>query len=149
MPRFHALLPLALIACTHPATSPAPASAVPAMILGEFQDDYGNHFTISNAEWFHRPKSRYHILIWNVPDQYAIAQNDSSNPGQRGRWTRIDWMSLSGMAPWEWGFCLTAYDAPSLAAAEATTPARREVPRTGCNGFPFSRMRRLGSANGG
>lgn len=119
------------------------------MILGEFQDDYGSRFTITAGEWFQRPRARYHIVKWNAAAQYAIAQNDSSNPGQPRRWTRIDWMELAGMAPYQWAFCLTAYDAPTAAAAEATAPPRREIPKTGCNGFPFSRMRRLGSANGG
>lgn len=113
------------------------------MLLGNFQDDYGNRFTITPTDWLHRPRSRYHIVKWDVAKQYAIAQNDSSNPGQPRRWTRLDWMELPGMPPYEWGFCLTAYDAASAADAEATPAARRETPKTGCNGFPFSRMRRI------
>lgn len=70
-----------------------------------------------------------------------IAQNDLDNPGDGGLWTRIDWLPLRGMSPWEWGFCLSAYKAVSAAAAESTRVARRETPRTGCNGHPFSRMR--------
>lgn len=138
-----ALVILALTACAHPATSPAPASAPPALLLGDFQDDYGNRFTITPTEWLHRPRARYHIVKWDVPRQFAIAQNDSLNRGQPNRWTRIDWMLLPGMPPYEWGFCLTAYDAPTAAAAEATPPAVRETPKTGCNGFPFSRMKRV------
>ena len=74
--------------------------------------------------------------------QTLIAQNDSANAYAPGLWTRIDWVRLDGMAPYTWAFCLTAYDAPTRAAAEATPPADRATPRTGCNGYPFSRMRR-------
>lgn len=136
------LIAILAVACARPSTSPAPEAMPPALVLGEFQDDYGNRFSITTSEWFHQPHSRYHIVRWNPEQQYAIAQNDSSNRGQPNRWTRIDWMVLPGMPPWEWGFCLTAYDAPTAAAAEATPPPDRDTPKTGCNGFPFSRMRR-------
>ncbi len=112
------------------------------MLLGDFQDDYGGRHTIGEAIWLHGSRARYHIVKWNVPGRYLIAQNDSANPGQPLRWTRIDWMLLPGMPPYEWGFCLTAYDAPSAAAAEATPAPNRAAPKTGCSGFPFSRMRR-------
>lgn len=115
----------------------------PTLLLGDFQDDYGNRFTITPTEWFHRPRSRYRVVRWDPVGQYAIAQNDSANPGEPARWTRIDWLVLSGMPPYEWAFCLTAYDAATSEAAERTPAARREIPRTGCNGFPFSRMRRI------
>jgi hypothetical protein len=115
----------------------------PSLVIGEFQDDYGNRFSITPLEWFHQPHARYHIVRWNSADQYAIAKNDPNNRGEPDRWTRIDWMMLPGMAPYEWGFCLTAYDAPTAATAEATPAALRESPKTGCNGFPFSRMRRM------
>lgn len=74
--------------------------------------------------------------------RYLIAWNDSSNATAPGLWTRIDWIPLSGMPPYAWAFCLSAYEAPSRAAAEATAIARPDTPRTGCNGYPFSRMRR-------
>ncbi|MES2304736.1 MAG: hypothetical protein V4558_04485 [Gemmatimonadota bacterium] len=118
------------------------------MLIGEFQDDYGSRFTITSAEWFQQPGNRFHVLRWNPASQYLIAQNDSSNRGEGGRFTRIDWMPLPGMPPYEWGFCLTAYDAPTAAAAEATAPPRRDIPKTGCNGFPFSRMRRVAASPG-
>ena len=37
---------------------------------------------------------------------------------------------------------LTAYEAPTADSAEATRTARPETPRTGCNGYPYSRMKR-------
>lgn len=78
-----------------------------------------------------------------VAGQYLIARNDEGNPGDVGRWTRIDWAPLSGMAPYTWAFCLSAYDAATAGAAEATQTARRDNLRTGCGGFPFSRMKRV------
>jgi hypothetical protein len=81
-------------------------------------------------------------VAWNSARQYLIAQNDSANASAPGLWTRIDWVTLADMAPYNWAFCLSAYEAPTRAAAEAVTIANRETPRTGCNGYPFSRMRR-------
>ncbi|MEO8031616.1 MAG: hypothetical protein ABJC74_13285 [Gemmatimonadota bacterium] len=136
---------LGALACGHPAPSaPAPASP-PAELLGSFSDDYGDQFTVTPTEWTHHPQSRYHIVRWVPAGQYLIAQNDSTNPSARGRWTRIDWMMLPGMAPFTWGFCYSAYDAPTPEAAEATHVVARETPRTGCNGHPFSRMKSVAS----
>jgi SSS family solute:Na+ symporter len=130
--------------CVHgPQARPKAAVAPPpAELLGEFQDDYGSAFRISATEWVHLPRSRYHIVIWDTAGQYLIARNDEANSSAPGLWTRIDWVALPGMAPYTWAFCMSAYEAPSREAAEATSIARRETPKTGCNGFPFSRMRR-------
>jgi len=136
---------LALIlgsACTPAPPGPSgPAGAPDPLVLGEFADDYGSRFTITTAEWFQHPRSRYHIVRWRPDSQYLIARNDARNPSGAGLWTRIDWLPLPGMPPYTWGFCLSAYRAPSAAAAEASRVARRDTPRTGCNGFPFSRMK--------
>ena len=110
-------------------------------MLGEFVDDYGNRFRITPDEWVQLPHGRFHIVEWNAAGQYLIARNDSANAADAGKWSRIDWMRLEGMAPWGWAFCLSAYDAPSAEAAAGAAIARRETPRTGCNGYPFSRMR--------
>jgi hypothetical protein len=83
------------------------------------------------------------VVKWNPEQQFAIAQNSPSNLRSANLWTRIDWMPLSGMPPYEWAFCLSAYEEASAAAAEATEIARRDQPKTGCNGYPFSRMRRV------
>ena len=122
-----------------------PASSAPAAsesMLGDFVDDYGNRFAITATTWTQLPHGRLRIVRWNETAQYLIAQNDSGSRYAPGRWTRIDWVTLPDMAPFTWAFCLSAYDAPTMAAAESTTVARRDTPRTGCNGHPFSRMRR-------
>ena len=130
----HAGVPAPPSASLHPA-SPPPE------LLGRFVDDYGNAFDISAQRFDQLPSGRFHIAEWNPGDRFFIARNDTSNLRDGGRWTRVDWMSFSGMAPYTWGFCLTAYRAESEQTARATPPPKRESPRTGCNGFPFSRMK--------
>ncbi len=116
-------------------------SAPPPQLIGAFEDDYGIEHVISEQEWQQRPDTRYRVVRWHVDDQYLIAQNDADNPGDAGKWTRIDWMRLSDMLPYEWAFCLSAYAAASAEEAERTDVARRDTPKTGCNGYPYSRMR--------
>ncbi len=130
-----------LWACSHAAPErPAPAGTPDPLVLGEFADDYGSRFTITATEWLQHPRSRYRLVRWEPDSQYLIARNDGNNPGRGNLRTRIDWMRLSGMPAFAWGFCLSAYEAPT-AAAESSHVARRETRRTGCNGHPFSRMK--------
>jgi len=51
-------------------------------------------------------------------------------------------MDFENMVPYTWGFCLTAYDAINKEAAENIATTDRKNPRQGCNGYPFSRMRK-------
>jgi hypothetical protein len=140
--RYGGLALVLLLACSRgtPGSS-GPAGGPDPLLLGQFEDDYGSRFTITPGEWFQHPRSRYHIVRWRPDSQYLIARNDKDNPGGGNLWTRIDWMPLPGMPPFIWGFCLSAYEAPTPAAAESSHVARRETPRTGCNGHPFSRMK--------
>ncbi len=120
----------------------APQGRAPALLLGVFEDDYSIQYAISENEWYQRPSSRYRIVRWEAEAQYLIAQNHEDNSSDGGLWTRIDWITLPDMPPYAWAFCLTAYAAATEAEAEAHQ-AQRETPRSGCNGFPFSRMQRL------
>lgn len=113
------------------------------MLRGEFADDYRGSFTISDSVWFQRPRNRFQIHEWHASEQFLIAQNAADDPTAPNLWTRIDWLPLSGMAPYEWGFCLTAHKAPSQEAARNTVAAQRSTPLVGCNGFPFTRMKRV------
>jgi hypothetical protein len=38
---------------------------------------------------------------------------------------------------------MSAYKAKTLEEAEKTTIANREAPKTGCGGFPFTRMKKV------
>jgi hypothetical protein len=118
----------------------------PAFMLGTFRDDYGGTHVVS-ADWWQQggyrdSADRYRIVKWSAAGRYLIAQNAATNASASDKWTRIDWVPLDGMAPWTWAFCFTAYDAPTRDAAEAAT-ADQANPRTGCNGYPFSRMARV------
>ncbi len=115
-----------------------------SLVLGTFVDDYGIQYQITSSEWVQMPGTIFHVRKWDPENMYLIAQNDSDNPGDGGLWTRIDWVLLPDMPDYTWAYCLTAYDAQSAEAAEATQ-ANRDQPRSGCNGFPFSRMKRISS----
>lgn len=125
----------------HAGRAATAASAPPAWLLGEFVDDYDSRYTISAAEWRQGVHGRLHIIRWSVEGQYLIARNDSANQSDPGKFTRVDWMPLAGMAPYTWAYCYSAYKAETAAEAEAVTIANRAAPRTGCSGFPFSRMK--------
>jgi len=116
---------------------------VPAMFKGNFADDYGIRYTINDTVFIQHPRTKYHIIKWDTKGQYIVARNDNQNPGEKGLYTRIDYMQFSNMDPWKWGFCLSVYDAPTDVVAETTAKADRQNPKKGCNGFPFSRMKRI------
>jgi hypothetical protein len=115
---------------------------LPAVIKGNFMDDYGIRYSISDRLWMQHPNIKYHIIRCNKKEQYIIARNDHQNPSEAGLYTRIDYMSFSNMAPFLWGFCLTVYSAKTDSLAE-TAQADRKNPKKGCNGFPFSRMKKM------
>ena len=116
--------------------------SIPNFAVGNFMDDYGIKYSITDSVWTQLPKTKYYIIKWNAAQQYLIAKNDTANKSDKGLYTRIDYMQFQGMEPFRWGFCLTAYDATSDSEAEATAAADRKNPRKGCNGFPFSRMKK-------
>ena len=134
-------------ACRTPATPAPTASAAsgnaPSEVLGTFQDDYRITYQVSRDVWQQGSRTRYLVVTWHADSQYLIARNAPDNPSAPGRWTRIDWMRLDGMAPFTWAYCLSAYEAATREEAQATRIAQRDAPRTGCNRFPFSRMQRI------
>ena len=144
-PRLFTLPALILLAgcASHAVTHrEAPTGAPPAMLVGDFVDDYGIGHRIDADTWLQHPDTRYRLVAWHPDAQYLIARNDAGNRSDARRWTRIDWMPLPGMPPWEWAFCISAWDAKTQADAERSAIANRDAPKTGCNGYPFSRMRR-------
>ncbi len=115
------------------------SATIPEMVIGDFHDDYGSAYSITESRWTHDSTYRYNILEWYPKQQFVIARNDSLNPVDANLFTRIDFVPLDNMEPWKWAYCLTAYDAPSPESAAATS-ANAASPRDGCNGFPFTRM---------
>jgi len=116
---------------------------LPALLKGTFEDDYGIRYTINDTLWIQLPAAKYHIIDCDTTAQYLLVENDKANKTDGGLFTRIDYMNFTGMEPYRWGFCLTIYNATTLEKAKATLIADRKNPKTGCSGFPFSRMKRL------
>jgi len=114
---------------------------IPGQLLGQFTDDYGIQYSITDTLWIQQPNVKYHIIRWDWKEGFILARNDNANPSEAGKYTRIDYLMLPDMQPWSWGFCLSVYDATSLELAEKTYAADKANPRKGCNGFPFSRMK--------
>ena len=117
--------------------------SIPTHVLGNFMDDYGIRYTITDTLWIQHKDISYHIIKWNTKEQYIIARNDQANPSEIGLYTRIDYMSFQNMEPFRWGFCLTVYNAATETEAETKAQADRQNPKKGCGGYPFSRMKRV------
>lgn len=133
---------LGALACAERPSPPAVESP-PALLLGDFVDDYGIRYTIKTDGWVQHPDARYDLRVWHSRDQFIVAQNDSGNTSDGGLWTRIDWIVLVDSGEYEWAFCYAAYQAPTQEDAVMAKRTERDTPRTGCNGFPFSRMKRV------
>jgi hypothetical protein len=108
---------------------------------GTFTDDYGIKYTIDDTLFWQQPSARYHIINWNKEMQYLLVKNDDNNPSEKGLYSRIDYMQFKDMEPFTWGFCLTVYDAKDTSVAMKVPSANRDIPKKGCNGYPFSRMK--------
>lgn len=111
-------------------------------MVGAFEDDYGSRHTITAGAWTHEAYATYQVVRWRADGAYLVARNDAANPEDAGRWTRIDWMRLSGMEPYAWAFCIGTWNAATAEEAAAADVADRSTPRTGCGGHPFTRMKR-------
>jgi hypothetical protein len=110
-------------------------------ITGEYTDDYDIKHSITETTWQQDTLNTFHLLKWNYEDLYIIAKNDSANPSQKGLFSRIDITSLRDQEPYEWGFCLSTFDAASIEGAEKSAAADGENLKEGCNGYPFSKMK--------
>jgi hypothetical protein len=117
---------------------------LPVSLPALFTDDYGIRYNVSDSLFFQLPSSKYHILRWNIKEQYIIARNGVDNPTDKGLYTRIDYMKFENMEPFRWGFCLSTWNAKTDSLAEFTpVKVDRQNPRKGCNGYPFSRMKKI------
>jgi hypothetical protein len=141
------LISSGLVACA-PHEPPVDRSDTRPILLGDFIDDYGIRYVVTEELWRQGEDAQFEIAEWNGRGRFIIARNGAENPGEAGLWTRIDWVLLESGDDFEWAFCYAIYDALSQEAARAGAPSDRETPRTGCNGFPFSRMRRYTGTGG-
>lgn len=116
---------------------------LPSWMRGQFMDDYNIRYTVNDTLFSMHPSANYHILDWNEKEQYLLVKNGDNNPTEKGLYSRIDYLKFTGMEPYTCGFCLTVYNAPDAASARKAPQANRGEPKKGCNGFPFSRMKKF------
>jgi hypothetical protein len=138
LPIFIALLLIITASGCSPSTE-----NLPDYMKGRFQDDYGIQYEITEELWFQKPNARFHIEKLDIEKQYLIARNDTTNPSEPGLYTRFDWMKFENMQTYEWGFCMTTYNAATIQEAKEMPAPDRTNPKEGCNGFPFSRMQEV------
>ncbi len=131
---------IALLNCSIPQDK---ITSVPDYLSGTFEDDYGITYSISDSLFAMGDHTRIYIKEWNFEEQFFVGQNDSSNIYDPLLYSRVDWMEFENMNEFEWGFCMSAYNEPTLDSARVINTVNRETPRTGCSGYPFSRMKRL------
>ncbi|NNF34237.1 MAG: hypothetical protein HKN68_09015 [Saprospiraceae bacterium] len=112
------------------------------LIIGTWADDYEINYKIDDHLWKMGSEITFHVIEWNRNKNFIIVENDSNNAYNAGQYSRIDYIILDNMKPYEWAFCLTAYDKDTAIDARNTPAADGENPKSGCNGFPFSRMKR-------
>ena len=111
-------------------------------LTGEFQDDYNYNYTITHDKWMMKPDLEYEILKWNTENKYIITVNKDVATSTN-KYSRIDYVILDNMEPYTWCYCISAYDQESWEKAAAVLIADTNDLRKGCNGFPFSRMKKL------
>jgi hypothetical protein len=140
MRRVSLLLVLALVSLVASCRASLGSGSRPPFPTGSFVDDYGSTHTISAAEWRQDAYTRTQIFRWNPTARYILGRSIPKDSTKASGWVRIDWIKLDS-PPYTWAYCIIAYDKPDAAAAEAVTTAKPDTPRTGCNGFPFTRLK--------
>ena len=138
-----ALFAIALSSCATSSGS-TDANALPKYMIGTFEDDYGIQYSIDDAALRLLPDDQFHILTVNRAENYLILQNDSLNIYAPSLFTRIDYQKLDDMKPYEWAFCFSSFEAASVEAAVNSVGTDKSDLMKGCNGYPFSRMKRRG-----
>ena len=143
-------LPLLVFAvcfsCSKPpvqSTNRISKTEIPDFLLGSFEDDYGIKYVINDSVWKQGDYASYAMLEWNEKKQFLIVRNADKNPSDAGLYSRIDYMKFQDMEPYTWGFCLSLYNAATREIAEDSAVVDRLNPKTGCNGYPFSRMKKI------
>lgn len=135
-----ALLLTAIAGCR--TISPQTRDVPPTALLGAFLDDYDTQYRIS-ATTFVEGRSAYRIIEWRPQEQYFIAQNADTNRTDAGKFSRFDWVMLGEQGAYSWGYCHSAWKAPSADSARATRVVDPANPRVGCNKHPYTRMKPL------
>ena len=115
----------------------------PSFMVGHFVDDYGIRYSITPDSWTQGREARYSVVAWDQAARQVLVRSSVATAAGSDLWTRIDWVELDGPdGEYPWAFCYGAYDQGGREAAQSAPASERRSPRTGCNGFPFSRMKR-------
>jgi hypothetical protein len=122
----------AATACSVNSTDPA--------IKGTYVDDFGGPQGVSAAYW-ESLGSVFEICSVDNTRKRIIAQNDSRNQYNPGKFSRFEWTNFRNRL---W-YCQSVYDAQTAAAADAAPPADSSNPVDGgCGGqFPWSTLIKL------
>jgi len=136
---------LLMASCT--VASKLEKDTLPSFLVGEFEDDYGVQYHIDNKVLRLLPNDAYYLVGVNENERYIILQNDSLNAFAPSLYTRIDYEKLENMAPYEWAFCFSSYEEASIKDAIKNVNTDKSDMMSGCNGFPFSRMKRVGESD--
>jgi hypothetical protein len=136
-----------LTGCSLSRQAASPSATPPAEILGDFIDDYNTRYRIT-TDRFLEGRTTYRIVEWQPTAKYLLAQHTDSTGANAARWSRFDWVLLPDQGMYRWGYCHSAWRAPSLDSARHTLVVNRDDPRRGCNGHPFTRMRREAAERG-
>lgn len=114
-----------------------PDTNLPSALIGNFIDDYNIEYSISDSVWIQYPDFEMNIIMIDTTEMYIIGYDTADSS-----YTRIDYMSFEHMGDYKWGFCYTAYDKKEYSETLVVDSVNRKTPKTGCSGFPFSRMKR-------
>ncbi len=142
MKKWYSLLLLLIAFSSCALQKQKPKNTLPQWMKGSFTDDYSIRYTITDEAFRMDSIALYHIISWNEKEKYLVVKNDQSNRSEKGLYTRIDYEILPDMQPFEWAFCFTVYDAANPSIASQHPPANRNILKKGCNGFPFTRLKR-------
>lgn len=112
-------------ACSLNKTDPA--------IKGTYVDNFGGLQSVTATYW-ESLGSVFEICSVDNARKRIIAQNDSRNQYNPGRFSRFEWTNF-GNRLW---YCQSVYDAPSAAAADAAPPADASNPVDGGCGGKFA-----------
>lgn len=118
-------------------TSDAVVVAQEIEIAGTYSDGFATHeiegdrWTMSGTDF----SSGFTLTRVNNDEDWAIAQNDSSNAFSGGLYSRFEWVRVGT----DLYFCQAPYDAATEAdALSAARPDRSDPATTGCGTFSWS-----------
>lgn len=127
---------IALAGCSATGVTTAPLA-----LRGVFLDDYGTVHQIDDTSWVQGGTTRYRVESWHAKPHFLLTRLVSEDAGVSERFVRFDWVDLPQGSEWRWAFCIMVWDAPTRERALEVPPADRSNPRSGCNNYPFTRMR--------